>query len=334
MPGEEIVISSEEDAWNVLEMALLGAFENVEHPAIRFDGWPRFQIRLSVPDATITPSIMEGFIELQDAIYRTHAILYRGSADLRPLTRDEREGLEFTVKVEGGSSIFEIDGQQAIEELLKVLAAEMEPTHWIIVILSVSVLFFGRLAWKDYLEERAKTRGEEIKSREKRELIENLRYLSEQETERLKILATALGESDRLPAVEEVIDDGRKAVLKSIPEGVSAVLGDAEIEGVQARELAKSERRRSEEVTVEGTYAILRVDTTAPDGFRVRLQNIHDETTLTAGVQDIMISEPQRVIIREAEWAKVPIHVRIDAKLRGDQLIDAVIKDVHAVDRH
>lgn len=329
-----IVIRNEDDAWKVLEAALGGEFDDSERPEIRFQGWPRLQIRLEIADSTITPSIMAGFIELQTAIYRTHAILYRDSIDLRPLTRDEREGLEFTVKVEPGSSNFDIDGQQVIEELLRVLASDMDGVHWVITIVSVALIGFGRLAWKDYLEDRAKTRSEEIKSRERRETLENIRYLSGQETERLKTLVRALGESDRLPRVDEAVDEGRRAVLKSIPEHVHAVIGGAEIDGAQARELAKSERKRSKEVTIEGNYSIRRVDTTAPDGFRVRLQNIDDETSLTAGVQDVMISEKQRAVIREAEWAKRPVWARIFAKQRGDQFIDAVIEEVRAVERH
>lgn len=326
--GGEVVVRNEDDAWHYLGLAIAGEFDEVDDVAIRFEGWPTLTIVVQLPEATISPAIMAAFVDLQEAIYRGHAEIRYGGSDLRNLSAEEREALEFLVKVEGGSSLFGVDGKEVVNSLIHAMKEKMTPAHWVTIALGVALIWFGQAAWNDYLENRTQIRLSEIKSKEKRELLEGMRFLSEQETERMKILSEALQQQGELARVEEHADNGRRSVLKTLPPNDNAKIGESVIHGSQARELAKSERRRSVNVTLHGAYIILRVDTTAVDGFRVRLQRVDDGTTLTAGVQDVLISAEQREKIQEAEWEKKPVWLQIDAKRRDSEIVDAVIKEV------
>lgn len=329
----EFVIRNEEDAWKLLQAALEGKLELGPSPEIRFEGWPKLQISLDIADSTITPPLMAALLDLQVAIYRTHALYRYGASNVSRLREEEKRALEFVVKVGAGSSLFDIDGQQALNELINAVAGNMDGTDVVILGLGVAILLFGRLAWKDYLDSRARTRTEEVQSADRRAQLEHVQFMSDAETERAKILANAISESPQLPRVDEEADDARHSLLKSIPPSANVRIGDADLDADLAHELAKNARRRSEEVVFSGEFAILRVDTTVPDGFRVRLQNLDDASTFSAGVQDILISEEQRRVIREAEWAKEPIAAKISAKLRGEQLVDAVISDVAKLEK-
>ena len=83
---------------------------------------------------------------------------------------------------------------------------------------------------------------------------------------------------------------------------------------------------------IEGEFVIERVDTTVPDGFRVRLKSVDGEMTLSAGVQDALISQEQREVIQSAEWGKVPLRVKLDAKERRGLIIEATIREVEAIE--
>tara|TARA_R110002126_G_scaffold52897_32_gene143486 strand:+ start:2650 stop:3669 length:1020 start_codon:yes stop_codon:yes gene_type:complete len=326
--GGGIVVRSEDDAWKYLELAVAGEFDDADDVDISFEGWPCLTIKVQMPDSTITPTLMAGFVDLQQAVYRGHAEIRYGRSDLRALSDEDRAALEFSVKVESGSSIFGVNGEQVVEALIDAMKENMTPAHWVIIALGVSVVWFGQTAWNDYLDHRTNVRLAEIQSKEKRELLEGMRFLSNNETQRMKILAQAVQQRAELARAEEHTDDGRKSMLKSLPEEDNTTIGNSVIHGSQAQELTKSKRRRSVGVELRGMYAILRVDTTAPDGFRVRLQRADDGSLLTAGVQDVLLSKGQREAIQRAEWAKRPVWLRIDAKQRDSVFVDAVIKDV------
>lgn len=325
--GGGIVIRNEDDAWKYLELAVAGEFDAADDVNINFEGWPTLTIKVQLPEATITPAIMAAFVDLQEAIYRGHAEIRYGKSDLRTLTADEREALEFRVKVEPGSSIFGIEGKEVLNSLTEAMKETMTPAAWVIIVLGVSLTWFGETAWHDYVDHRTQIRLAEVKSKEKQDLLAGLLGLSKQETERMKIMGQAVQQRGELSRAEEHADNAKKSVLKAMPEGDNVEIGRSVIHGSQARELAKSERRRSAPIVLRGVYAILRVDATAPDGFRVRLQRIDDGSTLTAGVQDVLISGKEREMIQEAEWAKKPIWLRIDAKRRDSEIVDAVIKE-------
>ena len=125
MAGQIVQIASEEDAWRHLEEAVSGKFPQMKGTdlEIQFHGWPRLEIYL--PDtprqASISPSMMEAFIDLQKTIYRSHTFLSADTGNLRTLTNAEREQFEFRVEVKPGSSGYEVD----LTEIAKSLGADI-----------------------------------------------------------------------------------------------------------------------------------------------------------------------------------------------------------------
>ncbi|GAB4374291.1 MAG: hypothetical protein Kow00114_36750 [Kiloniellaceae bacterium] len=330
--GGGIVIKNEEDAWAVLKRALAGEFDNFETVDLRFEGWPRLKIKLDIEGPIIRPSLMRGIVELQQSVYRSYAIAKYGEPAINRLTKDEKAALEFDVKVSEGSSISEIVGEEAFQEFLTALADKMTPEHIVITLLGGALILAGQSVWKQYLQGRTEERREEASNKKQRDMLEHLQFAQRQETERMKILARAMQASPSLNQIDEEAEESKRDILKSIPEEATAHIAGAELNGEVARELIKNPRRPSEEITFQGDYTILRVDTTAPDGFRVRLQRLGEEETLTAGVRERLLSEAHRQIIREAEWAKAPIRVTISAKRRGDDIVEATIREVERLD--
>ncbi|WP_038940634.1 hypothetical protein [Vibrio vulnificus] len=66
-----ITIRNEDQLFEVLK-GIDQDILDVEGTKLRFDGWPTFTMRVVGEgyDATITPALMKGFLELQSAIYR------------------------------------------------------------------------------------------------------------------------------------------------------------------------------------------------------------------------------------------------------------------------
>jgi hypothetical protein len=105
-PDRVFRVRSEDEALALLERALAGSIPDDSPGLIDFEGWPILDIRLphTPINASISPTMMEAFIELQTTIYRAHSLLTSNSANLRGLSKAERDRLEFRVTVKNGSS--------------------------------------------------------------------------------------------------------------------------------------------------------------------------------------------------------------------------------------
>jgi hypothetical protein len=122
MADQIVDIENEDDAWALLEAAI-GKGDDGDIVEFRFKGWPHLEIYLpdTPQDASISPSMMEAFIELQKTIYRSHTFLTADTGNLRTLSRYERDRFEFRVQVKPGSSDYNID----LTEIAKSIAADV-----------------------------------------------------------------------------------------------------------------------------------------------------------------------------------------------------------------
>lgn len=100
--ANEILIDSEDAAWEHLETAMAGNLSVGDDITVRFEGWPNLSIDLDAGQASMTPTMMRAFVEFQKSLYRAYAIHNYGTPNINKLSHDEKEGLEFTVRVKKG----------------------------------------------------------------------------------------------------------------------------------------------------------------------------------------------------------------------------------------
>lgn len=100
-------------------------------------------------------------------------------------------------------------------------------------------------------------------------------------------------------------------------------------QGVRASGMQR--RRYGTPTKFSGIYRVDRVDTTVPDGFRVTLTDVATGKEVSASLQDAIVSEDHRALIRQAEWNKSRIRVQMSARLLRNRFVDAVVLSVEAV---
>ena len=135
---------------------------------------------------------MKGFIDLQQSIYRSYALVRYNSPNIRALTAEEKSALEIQVKVDEGSSKYEVNFQELFLKFIDLVGGEMEPIHTTTIVLGIGVMYFGSSSLKSYLEHRREVLSSELKNKEQIKLIESRNFADEQETERTKILSESL----------------------------------------------------------------------------------------------------------------------------------------------
>lgn len=318
-------ISSEEDAYDLLQR--LNRNDLPDNIGFKFVNWPKLDIRI-VGDgfnATITPTLMKGFIEFQQAIYRSFALAQYGSVNINKLTAQQKKDLEINVRVDEGSSKFAIDFQAALEKFVENVSSKLSSKQVIGLALVFATAYFGNSAYKNFLEERKAVRVAELKSEEQKKALETMRFQSEQETKRMQILAETLTNYPEARNVETYSHDAKTEILKTFRTADTATVQGVEVSGDVATELVKKARRESHEIRLDGSYRILLVDTTQQDGFKVRIRNTRNNEEFSAIVHDETFEKRFKTLIQEAEWSKKPVQLMISARELGGEVKNAEV---------
>lgn len=325
-------IESEADAWRLLQEFVDAKVDLHDAPQFDFASWPELTVYLPTTpiEGSISTTMMAAFIELQKAIHRSYQLVSSNTDDLRALSATERERLEIRVKVEKGSSEYDIDLTQIVERIGSEAIGKMDATTIGLTVLGVALIIGGALAWKAWLNHKAEIRKAELASVEKHDLIGFQTAMIASGTENMRLLADAMQRQPLLGDVEAAAEPARQQLLKSIADEGGGRAYETELTAGQAREIASQKRQQSESIRLAGNYRVQKVDTSAPDGFRVTLRDDSTGQELSASMQDALISEQHKKAIQEAEWRKQPVYVELSAKKLRNRIVDAIVLSASA----
>lgn len=325
MPArDEYVVRSDEDAWAILERMLALDPKSEDDLSVRFEGWPSFDVTSKKGHAEIDTSTMKGYLAYQGAIWRTFQTYHSNTRDLRTLLDEDRERLVLAVKVEEGSSGFELKLDKTIADLAKALFGKMTPRDWIIVAVSAGLIFAGQDVWKAHIAENAKIRIASIDSEERRQTLETFAVLSQEETRRMEVLAEALRTVPAARIADSEGEAARQEYLKNVPQGYSISIEGIDIPPDVLSEIIKPERQYSEDVVVTGLYYIDSAKTTDA-GFHVILRDAKTDQSVSGRFGELLKSASQRSLVQRAFFDKTPVVLTLDARQRGDTIISAEI---------
>lgn len=314
----DIVIRSEDDAYEVLRMARDG--ELGPYKSIVFDGWPTLNLYLKGDKfhQSITPTVMKGLLEFQKGIYRSYAVAKYDHPGKR-LSEQEREDLEIRVDIKDGSSDLDINFQELATKLLGQMVGKMDSQDIVITIVTIAVLYFGNSAYRTFLENRKETRIKEISDDTQRETLAVLKYTSEQETMRAQIIADLARDNSKVDNIAQIAFDAQTDVVKAMAAGTTAKVEGIELTAGIADSLTQNARRKSEEVRLDGIYRLIKLDWTDASKFKVKVYNVKTGLSLDAEVQDDSLTGKYKEALREAEWSRSPVALKINAKTFGDE---------------
>lgn len=312
-----ITIRGESDVYDLLSQLMDNeiAPQNVK---LEFDGWPNFKVKLVGEQfqSTITPTVMKAFLELQAGVYRAFATANYGSPNAAKLTKEERNMLEMVVEVEKGSSKFNVDFQEILQDACNLVVGKLDSKHILIALLSFSVLYFGDSMYKNYLEDRKEARQSEAKNEEQRALIEHLSFAQKQETERAQIIAELAAKNPRVHTIAELSKDTKAELLKRTSVADQISVQGIEMTGEEAEELAKNARQQAIEIRLDGKYRILNVDSSDPLEFKVKVRSLANGDEFTAIVQDETVDLAHKLALQKGEWQRKAVELVINAKQR------------------
>ncbi|WP_409264697.1 hypothetical protein [Pseudomonas sp. KCJK9000] len=325
--ADPIKIRNEDDAFKAIQEFLDGAhFKG----GVELEGWPKLKVRLVGDkfESSITPSVMKSFIELQNVIYKSYAIAQYDTEDTRRLSKEERDELEIEVKVEEGSSIFEVDFQDVLIKFAEKAGETMPPELMVVTILGLGVLWAGKTSYAAYLNYRKDVRAAEAKTEEQRDSLSTIEALSKQETARLEVLNRLLVSQPRLESVSRQVYDTRNEMLKGFATADEATVSGVTVTGDVAQELVTNARRKAVEKRLDGFYRIVRVDSSNPDEFKVKIRKHRSTEEFEAVVEDTSLDEEKKDVLQYAEWERTTVFLSINAKVLDGAIKQAIVVGV------
>jgi hypothetical protein len=324
-----IRIENEDDAWKAFEDAINSKFADDARPTFVWAGWPNIEVYLpNTPiEGSISTSMMEAFVELQRSIYKTHLLLAPGRRRRR-LSQVERDAFEFRVKVEKGSSDYSINLQEIVAKLGKDVIAQMTGQQLVITVLGLALIFAGSVAWKAWLKYKIDQRKVVSDDEKTTKLLDNYQAQLEHDTNRYAMLTKAIETRPQLKQIEYHADAARGEIVKAIADDDGGRVMGVDLDRQVATEISSVPRQHSTEATVAGQYRVAKVDTTAPDGFKVTLEDLKSGEQITASLFDAIISAQHKEIIKSAEWDKRPIFVEMSGRRLRGKILDAKVVSV------
>lgn len=311
---QELKITNEEDAFALIKRAL---DKNISDDIkITFDNWPKLTVELegSGYEGTITPSMMASLIDFQTGLNRTYLKIVHDEDNLTHLKQSEKQDLEFKAKVEDGCTLLTVDLSEFAQKITTELITKMEPTHIIILAVSGMALWVAGSVIKKHLE--LSSHDKDVSEEAKKAV-----NLSEQETKRMEILASALSAQPKLAYIEKEATAATIGLLKGLSDADSIEINGVKLSKVDAKSIAQTKRSESSEIQLNGNYHILSVDTSIVDEVKIKLLQIDTQREFSARFKDSTLDQAQIALLQEAEWSrpKKKVYLSVNAtELRGN----------------
>ena len=339
-------ISSEDDAWRVLS-DILNDKINADDVALDFGDakWAKVHLNFKgeIFHQTVTASVMRGIVEYQSAFYRTAALLIKDDARTNRLTDQEKDDLELIFKVQEGSSDLNADAADPLKHVLGKCVDKMSGKQVLTAIIVVALLFFGSPQVANYLnndiektrietafkEENARieaeTKRQEIASTERRDTLQVIKDLVQENKRKTDLLEQAYEQSEAAKRIGELNRHAVDEILRNSSKADEVTIQGVTLKNNLIREITRSQRSSSTDIVVKDKFLVVGVESEDDYSFVVRLERVSTGEVIVATLEDPLLSAKHHKAIQQAEWKRRPVMVHIAARKVGDSYKDAKI---------
>ena len=308
--AELFEIHNEEDLFEAIQLVEIGKWPDDLLPL--FVDWPRYEITFRGEDfdGGVPTRIMPALLELQRTINRAYARNVYGVE--RRLAEEDRRRTELIVRLESGSTTF----WSNLAPGLNAALGNMTGPQAVMTILGVAAIAVGGYVWIAHIN--AETSRREIDHRV---------ALSEQETERLGIVASL---AERNSEIASYLDDMYRTqdeFLRRLRDQDELVIrGEQLVNGEVAKQIARPHRHERVEDRLDSVFIILSVDSgRVRDGFRVLVRDTKTREELRVLIPKGTLPPEQIEALQSGEWEKTPLRMNINIERRGNKVLKATL---------
>lgn len=252
-----VSIQSEEQFYELVQNIINQQVDLPDFSDWKFDGWPTVSIVVDGAryHSSLTPGLLQGFLDFQTEFYRAYAQIKYGSPNLQRLTNAEKKELELVFQISEGSSDGEIDISDYINQVLDntfEVVSSMPPEYQLAVVIALIVGASGTyLISKGITAWTGKVDADKEKHREEQETERQSNALSQ-----MKEMAIELVEKTDAPRAQRFLEHSNEAyrsVAKKVPDASEISFAGKTLSSMEREFLTSSEsvRREREEIVSE-----------------------------------------------------------------------------------
>lgn len=324
--AEQIVLSKEDDLWNLLEGIVQGGVvvsnDDVRN-LVRVVGWrPELLYFPTDPVShSVSPAIARAVIGYHAALSRAYAALVYQDADQRRLHKDDEEALDLKILVVAGSNGFEVlDG--ALDRLTHAVLSKITGRQMLLALLVFLLLNFSETVVKDWIHESYAARARE---KDQEAHVHEVARLTEEETNRMQLLIAALGQLPRFKPVANAAEQGREPLLRgSLGFERTRVMGN-EITNEEARVIVSRDKAEGQGRRLDGRFEVVDINIENPEGWMGIIRDVKSgqEITISINRGELPASDIQTLF--EALQNKTDVDAMVNAWFVGDKIQHATI---------
>ena len=259
---------------------------------------------------SVPTRVMPSLLTAQNEINKAYALVRYGSANPKKLTKKDRDVVELNVKVDEGSSWYEINLQEVLNEFARAAALDMNSTDLIIIAIVAGLAYATPTMWKHWLEHKSRERESD-----------NSVKLSQVERDKMQIIADIKTHTPQVQIIQDGADYYKNESLRKLKAEDGFNLPDEEftVTGTMAEQITTTPREESSEVRIDGEFSILGVDSGEVDGFKLHVKRLLDGKKFRVKAEDSVITDEVSAALQKSEWQKRRVILEINARiLRGE----------------
>lgn len=247
----EIQLATEEKVIEILTKFLASRIENPEKELKRFSAEEfSLKIRYGKYESSLNASSAKLIVDFQNSIYRIAALMVKGKADVRLLTREEKEELEIPFKISKGSTVEETASLlDKIGDLMNMIPAEQRGY----VLVAIILIVFGYVAYAKYLT-----------YKQQKNDANNLKDERKSKDEIIQSAIDKLSESNK--SLAEIVHDTEKDTLSNLSaiggeiEYQGQTLSSSAIEQIKRRRFPTAKKEEPKANQINGNYRIISIN--------------------------------------------------------------------------
>ncbi|WP_338728105.1 hypothetical protein V8687_09555 [Shewanella baltica] len=219
-------VTNEESFLDLAKRVLL---QNETFPEkLSFNGWPNIEINVKGNryNNSLPSSLMEGFLSLQDELYRAFCIIKYNTPSTIYMTRAEKDALELVFCITEGSTDANAPADNFINSLLDTagnVMSTMDSRHKMAVLVAVVLAAGGAYAFKTHTD----VELEKIRVNKDIKIAEHKIESDKLHANTIDKAIDALREKVRVAANQEAGEQGAE-IAKRVNEGYKAVVRSAQ----------------------------------------------------------------------------------------------------------
>lgn len=262
---ENIVISTREEAFDLIENALKGVNED-RLLDIDIEGdWSKIRILIKGENyqASLNGRLIKALAELQTQLNRIYAHAVYGKS-AKALSNEEREEIELTFQISKGSSIIEINLGDWLGKLGEAGLDKMTGTEIVVVVLGLAVIWGGLKAQKVYTDSKQHEKDQEHETA-------RVSKAHEEETKRQELLIEQMAkqnETIQMALKERSQMDNN--IIKAAPTAESIDINGHVYDRSDIQDANRSERQSTDPKRLDDLFYVTGI-VTKPEGFTVSL---------------------------------------------------------------